>query len=244
MRRTQKSVGVDNVSRFRTAGLKDYIQYADLLGYSFCEIFDEQSLEALAEPMGEEGVLALVETAIRQCQARGLAVLPGRIGDLLGTTASRLKQYPRVKKLLDRYEAQRKQEAPDLDPLREESLVKQIIDQLRRLEACREPIVLQHVCDLVGISYAWIMKKSPRIRELFREYQKNRADRRYSPHLDEEAKVQRVQAAISMLVSQGEAVTLRRIRQIVRLRQRQLRHSPRIKALLAPYVGKWQREAS
>lgn len=235
---------IDYVSRFRTASLKDYMQYADLLGYSCCEIFDEQSLEALAEPMGEEGVLALVETAIRQCQARGKAVLAGRIGDLVGTTGSRLKQYPRVRKLLNRYEAQRKQEAPDLDPLRAESLAKQIEETLRQLEACREPVVLQHVCDLVGISYAWIVKKSPRIRELFREYQKNRADRRYSPRLDEEAKIQRVQAAINMLVSQGEAVTLRRIRQIVRLRQRQLRHSPRIKALLAPYIEKWQGEAS
>ena len=231
-------------NRFRQASLKDYMQYAALLGYSFCEVFDEQSLEALAEPAGEEQVLELVENAIRQCQARGKAVLPGRIGDLVGTTGSRLKQYPRVKKLLDRYEAQRKQEATSLDPLREEGLVKKIEETLRRLEACGEPIVLQHVCDLVGVSSSWIVKKSPHIRELFREYQKNRASRGLSPRLDEEAKVQRVQAALNMLVSQGEAVTLRRIRQIVRLTQKQLRHSPRIKALLAPYTGKWQEEAS
>ena len=235
---------IDYVSRFRKASLKDYMQYAALLRYSFCEIFDEQSLEALAEPMGEEGVLELVETAIRQCQARGKAVLSGRIGDLVGTTGSRLKQYPRVKKLLDRYEAQRKQEAPSLDPLREDGLVKQIEETLRRLEACSEPIVLQHVCDLVGISYSWIVKKSPRIRELFREYQKNRASRGLSPRLDEEAKVQRVQAAINMLVSRGEPVTLKRLRQMVRLTQKQLRRSPRIRGLLAPYTGKWQREAS
>jgi TniQ len=235
---------IDYVNRFRQASLKDYMQYAALLGYSFCEIFDEHSLQNLAEPVGEEYVLALVETAIRQCRARGKAVLPGRIGDLVGTTGSRLKQYPRVKKLLDSYEAQRKQEAASLDPLREEGLVKQIEETLRRLEACGEPIVLQHVCDLVGLSYSWIVKKSPRIRELFRKYQKNRASRGLSPRLDEEAKVQRVQAAINMLVSQGEAVTLRRIRQIVRLTQKQLRSSPRIKALLAPYAEKWQGEAS
>ncbi len=235
---------IDYVNRFRQASLKDYMQYAALLGYSFYEIFDEQSLQDLAEPVGEEYVLGLVETAIRQCRARGKAVLPGRIGDLVGTTGSRLKQYPRVKKLLDSYEAQRKQEAVQLDSLREEGLVKQIEETLRRLEACGEPIILQHVCDLVGLSYSWIVKKSPRIRGLFREYQKNRASRGLPPRLDEEAKVQGVQTAINMLVSQGEAVTLRRIRQIVRLTQKQLRHSPRIKALLAPYTGKWQEEAS
>src|ERR1700682_5179026 len=108
----------------------------------------------------------------------------------------------------------RKQEAVHLAPLREEGLVKQIEETLRQLEACGEPIVLQHVCDLVGISYSWIVKKSPRIRGLLREYQKTRASRALSPRLDEEAKDQRVQAAGLLLVSQGEAVTLRRIRQI------------------------------
>ncbi len=235
---------IDYVSRFRKASLKDYMQYAALLGYSCCEIFDEQFLEALAEPMGEEGVLELVETAIRQCQARGKAVLSGRIGDLVGTTGSRLKQYPRVKKLLDRYEAQRKQDAPSFDPLREEGFVKQIEETLRRLDACGEPIVLQHVCDLVGISYSWIVKKSPRIRELFREYQKNRPKRSLAPRLAEEEKVQLVQVAINSLVSQGEAVTLKRIRLLVKMTPKQLRSSPRIRALLAPHIKRWQGEAS
>jgi TniQ len=235
---------IDYVSRFRKASLKDYMQYVALLGYALREIFDEQSLEALAEPMSEEGVLELVETAIRQCQARSKAVLSGRIGDLVGTTGSRLKQYPRVKKLLDLHEAQRKQEAPGFDLLREEDLVKQIEETLRRLEACGEPIVLRHVCDLGGISYSWIVKKSPRIRELFHEYQKNRPKRSLAPRLTEEEKVQLVQAAINVLVSQGESVTLKRIRLLVKLTQKQLRNSPRIRALLAPYIRRWQGEAS
>lgn len=82
------------------------------------------------------------------------------------------------------------------------------------------------------------------IRALFYEYQKSRSERGLSPRLDEEAKVQQGQTAINVLVSQGEAVTLRRMRQIVRLTQKQLRSSPRIKALLAPYTEKWQGEAS
>jgi hypothetical protein len=220
------------------------MQYAALLGYSFSEIFDERSLEALAEPMGEDGVLKLVETAIRQCQARGKAVLPGRIGDLVGTTGSRLKPFPRVKKLLDHHGTQRKRETPSFDPLREEEIVKQVEETLRQLEARREPIVLRHVCDMVGISYPWIVKKSPRIRELFREYQKNRPNRSLAPRLTEEEKVQLVQAAINALISQGESVTLQRIRLLVKLTQKQLRSSPRIKALLAPYVERWQRETS
>jgi len=243
-RETSVMRDIDYVSRFRQASLKDYMQYAALLGCSLREIFDEQSLEDLVEPFSEEQLLEQIETAIRQLKARGKPVLPGSVGDLVGMTGSRLKQYPRVKKLLNRYEAQRKQEIVQFDLKLEEEFVKQVEHTLKQLEAREEVIVLQHVCDQVGLSYAWIVKKYPRIRALFHEYQKNRSGRGLSPRLNEEAKVQQVQAAINVLVSQGEAVTLRRMRQIVRLTQKQLRSSPRVKALLAPYTGKWQREAS
>jgi hypothetical protein len=235
---------IDYVSRFRQASLDDYIRYADVLGYSLCEIFDEQSLADLVAPFSEEHLLDQVEAAIHQLKARGNPILPGSVGDLVGMTGSRLKQYPRVKKLLNRYETERQQEILQLDPKLEEELVKQVEHTLKQLEARGEPIVLQHVCDLVGLTYAWMVKKYPRIRALFHEYQKNRSGRCFSPRLDEEAKVQQVQAAINLLVSHGESVTLKRIRQIVRLTQKQLRRSSRIKALLAPYTGKWQAQAS
>jgi TniQ len=235
---------IDYVRRFRQASLNDYMQYADVLGSSLREIFDEQSLEDLVEPFSEEKLLDQVETAIRQLQTRGKPILLGSVGDLVGMTVRCLKRYPRVKKLLSRCETERRQEIFQVDPQREEELVKQVEQTLKQLEARGEPIILQHVCDLVGLSYSYMVMKCPRIRALFYEYQKNRSERGLSPRLDEEAKVQQVQTAINMLVSQGESVTLRRIRQIVRLTQRQLRHSPRIKALLAPYTGKWQGEAS
>jgi hypothetical protein len=235
---------IDYVRRFRQASLDDYIRYANVLGYSLCEIFDEQSLQDLTRPFNEEQLLEQVETAIRQLKARGKVVLPGNVGDLVGMTGSRLKRYPRVKKLLDRYEAERKRKIFQFDPNQEEELVTQIEDTLKRLETQGETIVLQHVCDLVGLSYAWMVKKYPRIRALFSEYQRSRSGRYRFSHLDEEAKVQQVQAAIDVLVSRGESVTLKRIRQMVRLTQKQLRRSPRIRRLLAPYTGKWQREAS
>jgi hypothetical protein len=82
------------------------------------------------------------------------------------------------------------------------------------------------------------------VKALFREYQKNRPRRSLAPRLNEEEKVQQVQAAISLLISQGESVTFMRIRQVARLTQKQLRGSPRVKALLAQYIEKWQAEAS
>ena len=233
---------IDYVRRFRQASLDDYIRYADLLGYPLCEIFDEQSLQDLVAPFSEEQLLDQVETAIYQLQARDKPILPGSVGDLVGMTGSRLKQYPRVKKLLNRYETQRKQEIGQFDLKREEELVKQVEHTLEQLEAREEPIVLQHVCDLVGLSYSYMVMKYPRVKALLHEYWKNRAGRSLAPRLDEEEKVQRVQTAINVLVSQGEAVTLRRIRQIVRLTQKPLRRSPRVKALITQYTEKWQGE--
>jgi len=148
------------------------------------------------------------------------------------------------KKLLTRCETERKREILPFDLKLEDELVKQIEQTLKQLEACGDPIVLQHVCDLVGLSYTWMVKKYPRIKALFHEYQKNRSACYLSPRVDEEEKVRQVQAAINLLVSHGEPVTLKRIRQIVRMTQKQLRCSPRVKALLAPYTEIWQEEAS
>ena len=159
-------------------------------------------------------------------------------------TKSRLKQYPCVKKLLSLCEAERRREIFQVDHRREDDLVKQIEQTLRVLEDRGEPIVLRHVCDLVGLSYSHLVSRYPRVKALFHEYQKKRGGHSLSPRLSEEEKVRRVQAAINLLISQGESVTFKRIRQVVRLTQGQLRHSPRVKALLAQYIKRWQRETS
>lgn len=131
-----------------------------------------------------------------------------------------------------------------MDVQREEELVQQIKDTLNQGEARGEPMVLHHVCDLGGLSYSWMVKKYPRIRALFREYQRNRSERRYSPRQEEQEKFLQVQSAINLLISRGEPVTLKQIRQMVKLTQKQWRCSPALKALLAPYGEKWQGEAS
>ena len=69
-------------------------------------------------------MLDQVEATIHQLKARGKPVLPGSIGDFMGMSGRRLKQYPRVKKLLSRYDMERKQEMGDSKL--EGELVKQV----------------------------------------------------------------------------------------------------------------------
>ena len=235
---------IDYVNRSSRANLDDYIQYADVLGFSLCEIFDKESLEDLNVPFSEEQLLDQVIVAIRQLQDRGKPIRPGPIADLIGTTARRLRQYPRVKKLLNRCETKLKRVIFLPDPKLENELVKLVQQILEQLEQSGEPLILQHVCDSVGLTYSAMVGKSPRVRTLFREFQRNQSKRYYSPPVDEEVKVQQVQAAVNFLVSHGEAVTFKRIRQIARLTQEQLRRSPRVKALLAQYIKRWQEKVS
>lgn len=235
---------IDYANGERQAHLDDYIQYADVLGYSLCEIFDEGALQDLIVPFSEEQVLDQVIRAIRQLEARGKPIRPGPIADLIGTTARRLQQYPRVKKLLKRCETNQQRVIFLLDPRLEDELVKRLEQTLQQLEQNGEPVVLKHVCDLVGLTYSAMIRKHPRVRMLFHEYQKNRVSRYHSPPVNEDTKVQQVQAAINLLVSQGEAVTFMRIRQIAKLTQGQLRRSPRVKALLAQYIKRWQEKVS
>lgn len=131
-RDTSSIQDIDYVRRFRQASLNDYMQYADVLGYSLCEIFDEQSLEDLVKPFSEEKLLDQVETAIHQLHTRGIPIRLGSIGELVGMTVRGLKRYPRLKKLLSRCEMERRQEIFQVDPQREEELVKQIEQTLKQ----------------------------------------------------------------------------------------------------------------
>jgi hypothetical protein len=248
-RETSIVLHIDSVRTFRHSGtrqvrLHDYVRYADILGYSLREIFDETSLQDLLVPASEEQLLEQAEQAIRQLKARSKPIQPGNIADLMAMSKSRLKRYPRIKKLLNKWEQERKRERFLLDSKREDTLIKQIEPILQQLEAYGEPIVLERVCHLVGLTYRWMIRKYPRIKALFQEYQKNGCGPWRATPVDEETKVREVQAAINWLLSHGEAITLRRIRPIVKLTYYQLRTSPRVKALLAQYIDKRQGEAS
>jgi hypothetical protein len=230
--KTLKHLGV------RQACLHDYVRYADILGYRLSEIFDETSLLDLCVEISEEQLLEQAAQAIHQLKARGKPLLPGNIADLMAMSRRRLKQHPGVKKLLARCETERRRERFLLASQQEDALLKRIEPVLQQLGACGEPIVFERVCDLVGLTYRYAIRKYPRIKALFQQYQKNGFGPGRAVPLDEDTKVREVQAAINVLLSQGEPVTLRQIRPIVNLTYYQLRTSSRAKALVRSHTEK------
>lgn len=199
----------------------------------------------LLVPTNEEQVLGQAEQAIRQLQARGKLILPGNIADLMALSRRRLRQYPCVKKLLNKWEQERKRERFQFSSEQEEDIIERLEPILQQLEVDGEPLVLERVCHLVGLTYRWAIRKYPRVKALLHEYQRKRLGPSWrASQTDEDTKVREVQAAIDLLLSQGETVTLRRIRAVVNLTYYQLRTSPRAKALLRSYTDKRQSEAS
>ena len=232
-------------SGIRQPCLDDYFRYAAVLGFSLREIFDDRWLLELLVPADEEHVLGQAEQAIRQLQARGKLILPRNIADLLAMNRRRLRQYPRVKKLLNKWEQERKRERFQFSSKREEDILERLEPILHQLEADGEPLVLERVCHLVGLTYRWAIRKYPRVKALLHGYQRNRLGSSWrAPRTDENTKVREVQAAIDVLLSQGETVTLRRIRAVVNLTYYQLRTSLRVKTLLSSYTDKRQGHVS
>ncbi len=65
-RETSVVLHIDSVRKVKQACLDDYLRYADILGYSLCEIFDETALQDLLVPASEAQLLEQVEQA-RSC---------------------------------------------------------------------------------------------------------------------------------------------------------------------------------
>jgi len=232
---------IEHTNWYREALFSHYMQYADILESSLREIFNVDALQKLLVPLSEEEVLEQVKAAIQQLQARGEPVIQGNIADIVGMPASRLKQYPLVQSLLNRYRWEHSGESAKSNSQREDELVKQVEQIIKQLEARGETVVQERICALVGMTRKWI-NQYPRIKALFRQYQESRPKRQQSPRVDEEEKVQQVQAVIDALLSRGEPVTRKRILQMVRLTQKQLEYSPHVKSLLAQHTGRGRQE--
>src|SRR5260370_6663301 len=108
-RETSVVLRIDSVRKNKPACLDDYMRYADILGSSLCEIFDETALQDLLVPASEAQLLEQVEQAIHYLKASGKPLLPGNIGKLIGLIGQRGPQYPRANTLLSRGETEREQ---------------------------------------------------------------------------------------------------------------------------------------
>ena len=220
---------------------------ADALDHSLWEIFDGDALQALLVPLSEEQVLEKIYAAIQQLQTKGEPVTQGDIADIVGIPASRMKRYPLIQPLLNRYRWEQGVASVKFNYPREDELIKRVEHIIEQLEDRGESISVQRMCALVGLSYQW-MVKYPRINSLLHQYREKRSGHWQVPPLTEEEKVQRVQAAIDTLTAGGETITLKRILHISGLTEGQFRRSHRgsrrAKALLDQYTEKKQKKTS
>jgi DNA-binding ferritin-like protein len=87
------------------------------------------------------------------------------------------------------------------------------------------------------------LEQYPRLKTLLNRCETERRMLRFDSQREEDL-IQQIEHTLKQLEARGEPVTLKQIRQMAKLTQKQLRCSPPLKALLAPYVETWQGEAS
>jgi len=149
----------------REATLSDYMQYADTLSSSLKEIF---AAHLSQEYPSEKTVLEQVKATIQDLKAREEPILSKTIRMLIGISARELQQYPYVKTLLKRQKLERGRQTIQLNPQREEDLLKQVKQAIQQLESLGIPVSQERICAIVGMSRSWL-RHYPQVRALFGE---------------------------------------------------------------------------
>jgi hypothetical protein len=152
---------MEQVSKLRSASLKDYLRYADTLSCSLREIFDTDPHQEPLIPLSQ--VFKQVETAIQQLEKQGKLLTRRNISNLVGRETTRLWDSPRMVRLLTkRPQSQRPQsQAEEIE--REEEVVKLVEQAIEQLKAKGVRVSQQRIADLVGMT-RWVLLAYPRVK--------------------------------------------------------------------------------
>lgn len=182
----------------------------------------------------EDELLKLVEEAVMQLESRGSPVTQQRVCAIVGVSHRWMLAYPRVRARLMQLSAKRPENVARQRSQQEEALLEPAKRVIQQLVACEEPVTRRNVCKMIGVSMDRL-KVFPRIRALLQQYYESHPGYEQQVRLRENELATRVKDAVSTLTSSGEAMTQRRICQIVGLPYIRLERYPRVKALLDQY---------
>jgi transcriptional regulator with XRE-family HTH domain len=227
-------------SLYKKATFDEYLRYADVLGCSLQEIFTADRVQAPRSPrrvsedegVSEEQILTQVQEAIQRLQAQGLPVLPRRISVLVGRSVRDMRQYPRVKTLLNRHKLERSRQTVRLDHQREEELVRRVEQAIKQVEFLGKPLTQRRVCAMAGMTYSWLIQY-PRVKAILLQIASTRPEnvaRRL--HHEEQQLLEQAEHVIRQLESWGEPISQGRVCELMGISRERLRTHPRLKALV------------
>jgi hypothetical protein len=233
----QVVLAIEYPSLYKKATFGEYLRYADALDCSLQEIF---AADRVHPPRSlphetEEQVLTQVEEAIRHLQVRGLPVLPGTIGELVGRSVRDLHMYPRVSTVLNRHKLERGRQTVRLDHRREEELVQRVEQAIKQVEFLGKPVTQRRVCAVVGMTYQWLIQY-PRVKAILLPIASTRPEnvtRRL--HREDQKLLEQAEQVIRQLETWGEPVSPGRICELMGISRERLSTHPRLKALVDQY---------
>ncbi len=214
---------IEMVYPFRRATFRDYMRYADLLGYALYEIIDVTDNEHLMN-VSEEQVFERVEVAVKRLKAQDEPITRRRIASMVAIPVARLEQHPRVRSLLHRYRREWKGQAKRQ---REEGMIKQMEQTIQYLEMLGEPVMLQRVCSIIGVPYT--VMTSRRAKARFVQVMCDlKEDKVQTWLLLQNELLKEVEQSFQQLERSNQPMTVRNICKIVGVPMKYLRQFPRI----------------
>lgn len=230
-----------------------YVQYADYLGVSLQDVFDdtdaspaeqEESLPPktfitvtsqppdLARRQREGELIERLQEAIPQLEALGKPIMTRTISQFVGLTRQGLQQYPALKALWEQTARELRAASEKRKQQREDELVGRVQEAIAALIALRQYPSQEAIGQLVHMSPGGL-RYYPRVRALMKEsMDRLYLTRAFRNRLPEEVTVERVQAALLHLQSSKQSITLKQISDMVGLSLHRLRLYPKVEATL------------
>jgi transcriptional regulator with XRE-family HTH domain len=233
---------IEYVEKHRKATLQDYMRYAMILGLSLQQIFDTDHIQSYPVPswfpvkglpeVQEETILQQIEVATRQLNEQGVPLLQGTVSKKIGISVKGLRQYPRVKTLLNRYRFESSCAKAQKNYQREDELLEIVEQAVVQLELIRKPVTQRRICAIVGITHRWLIVY-PRVKAKLLQLAAKRSENvERQKRVKEEMLLELAKRAIQQLVSCHEPVTQQTVSQMIGISREQLKKFSHIRALL------------
>jgi hypothetical protein len=183
----------------------------------------------------EAVLVADVEAAITQLKANNQALNQTAIAHIVGLSVKGLHSYAKVKTILKQAITDDRLSAGKVNQVRQQQLLTQVQDAVRKLEASQQPFIQKDIVRLVGTSLS-TLRAYPAVRKLLSEVAaQQRQLRAIKVQQRGERLLAKVQQAAETLKETGQPLTQKRIGELVGMSSVSLQTYPPIKDFLRQF---------
>lgn len=204
--------------------LRTYAQVKDVLTQNVPTTMQEQ--------FQEEELILQIEDAVRRLTDNGQIVTQRTVAKLIGMSDAGIKNYPRAKALIDRYASWYHYYARRQFNTFGDELLMKVEDAIGQLQRNGQPVTQYSIGSVLEIS-PYILKGYLQVRRVLEQFEEG-----YREHLTErvsqreEVLLEKIKAAVTDLISRGEAITIAAIGRVVGVSEANMNYYPGVRMFL------------